>query len=203
MVCGMAAWVFSVHQLIQGCSHEVQFRRTQLNVERLESKTLLAADVVLGGSCPAEVAAEVAADAHENADHLITIKGFGGGSGIDNTMFGNASHMGAYTGSYEIGIPVPGTDDDGNPTLTFDQSGELAAANGDSISFDGSCTVFAAGFVGPVECTYDVSGGTGRFEGVSGYLDGSGTLNADGTFTFQWGGELSSVGSLKGKSGRF
>ena len=180
------------------------FRRTQLNVERLESKTLLAADVVFGAGCPDEVTAEVASEkafhSHEDADHVVPFKGFGGGNGIEDTLFGNATHLGAYTGSYVIGIPVPGTDADGNPTLTFDQSVVLVAANGDSIIFEGSCTVFAAGFVGPMECTYDITGGTGRFEGASGHLDLSGVIHDDFTLTVEISGELSSVGSLKGNS---
>ena len=175
------------------------WRPRQLKLEELELRALLAADIaVLGGGCPAELTGEVASvsDAHKNHDHLVPIKGFGGGSGIDNTLYGNASHLGAYTGSYVLGIPIPGTDDDGNSILTFDQSGELVAANGDSITFDGTCTVYVAGFVGPAKCTYDITGGTGRFENASGYLDLSAVLEADGTFTVQWSGELSSVGAL-------
>lgn len=130
----------------------------------------------------------------------VPLKGSGGSDVITDTLFGNASHLGAYTGSYEVSNFVVGEDSEGNPTYTFDQSGDVVGANGDSFHFEGSCMgpFLSPDLDGPIACAFEIDGGTGRFDGATGSFELTGVIDgATGIATVDWGGTISSVGSLK------
>lgn len=114
---------------------------------------------------------------------------------------GTASHLGRFDLVNRIsvslvrsplaGCPVPGT--------TEIYTATLIAANGDTITLEGTgrgCQTSPTTVA--VVDSVTVTGGTGRFEGASGYLTVRSTVNqANATVVITFDGELSSPGSLK------
>jgi hypothetical protein len=104
---------------------------------------------------------------------------------------GNASHMGAFTGTAEFVLDVC--------NLTYVGSYVFTAANGDSISgpFSGTLTPTAVpGVFANTEIAF-ITGGTGRFTGATGTFHLGGEINLNnGTFSLPWtDGTISTVGS--------
>ena len=133
------------------------------------------------------------------AGKQVPIKASGGGI-VGGTLFGNASHMGKYTGSSQTSNFIVSVDSDGNLVYQFDQSGDIVGANGDSFHFVGACggPFLDPALTGPISCDYIIDGGTGRFDGATGTLDLTGVINGEeGTFVVEWSGSISTVGSLK------
>ncbi len=119
---------------------------------------------------------------------------------VTGTGEGHATHLGrfdlAFAETLRLGQVVAGCS---TPGTTGTSTGSLTAANGDTVMFEGSgtgcptsaTTVRAMAF-------HTVTGGTGRFEGASGYF----TLivavdRPTSTVVATFDGELSTPGSIK------
>lgn len=80
---------------------------------------------------------------------------------------GNASHLGKFTGEYSAVMTTYG------PSIT----GVMTAANGDEIFIE-SISMIAPTPEDPMEyIDYRITGGTGRFDGVTGELYSAGQVN--------------------------
>jgi hypothetical protein len=106
--------------------------------------------------------------------------------------FGNATHLGAYTGTGELYQDVC----NGTYTGTF----HWFAANGDEIygTFEGYLTPTGTPGVYDNHETADVTGGTGRFTGATGHWESGGQVDFTTepiSFVFPTQGWISSVGS--------
>ena len=84
---------------------------------------------------------------------------------VDGSVLGQATHIGRFTLAYKVTVTLPAGNSAGAATLT--------APNGDEIF----TTIVGQGIGVPNTATLNtvmevnaVTGGTGRFEGVSGYL---------------------------------
>lgn len=107
---------------------------------------------------------------------------------------GNATHLGQVTWTYVNCL-----------TSTFEfvsQYGIMTAANGDQVFWHGSVAAGSALTLDYANLTYTgtnffFTGGTGRFDGVSGGFSTRGTFTADlSAITVQASGVISAVGSI-------
>ena len=112
---------------------------------------------------------------------------------------GEASHLGKTVFEFSTVTCVA---DLVAQTLTIFGASTFTGANGDAFFFTSTnvfdLTAIGPDGVGPFTFTGDLAGGTGRFEGASGSLSGTGLNDfniASGTFSLN--GTISSVGSLK------
>ena len=109
-------------------------------------------------------------------------------------VFGNATHVGVYTGTGELYQDVCNS--------TFIGSFHWFAANGDEISgtFEGYlCPTETPGVYDNHE-TAEVTGGTGRFANATGHFELAGQLDFTTnppSFVLPWQGVISSVGSTR------
>jgi hypothetical protein len=84
---------------------------------------------------------------------------------VDGSVVGQATHIGRFTLAYQVTVNLPAGNSTGKATLT--------TSNGDMIF----TTIVGQGIAVPNTATLNtvmevnaITGGTGRFEGVSGYL---------------------------------
>ncbi len=110
--------------------------------------------------------------------------------------FGNATHLGAFTGSGELFQDFC----EDPPNITYTGTSHWFAANGDELS-----STFE-GFLSPTETpgvydnheTSDVTGGTGRFTNATGHTESGGQIDITAEplfFALPFHGWISSVGS--------
>jgi hypothetical protein len=90
-------------------------------------------------------------------------------------LFGNATHLGAFTGTGELYQNFC----EDPPNITYIGSFHLFAANGDEISgtFEGYLTPTGTPGVYDNDETSDVTGGTGRFTGATGHWESGGQVD--------------------------
>ena len=113
-------------------------------------------------------------------------------------LFGNATHLGAFTGTgefYQNFCEDP-------PNITYAGSFHLFAANGDELSgtFEGYLSPTETPGVYDNHETSDVTGGTGRFTGATGHLVSGGQVDFTTdpiSFVTPGQGWISSVGSTQ------
>jgi len=109
-------------------------------------------------------------------------------------VFGNATHLGAYTGTGELYQDVCNS--------TYIGSFHWFAANGDELAgtFEGYLTPTGTPGVFDNHETSDVTGGTGRFTGATGHWDSGGQVDFTTdpiSFVTPGQGWISSVGSTQ------
>jgi hypothetical protein len=108
----------------------------------------------------------------------------------DHFLHGNAIHFGQLNGQesslhhVSCNLSVP------DRQLTASVSGQIVAANGDRIYYSGNDVIditnllTAQGTTGGIQGTWNITGGTGRFEDASGSFTISGLVNfITGTFS--------------------
>ena len=89
--------------------------------------------------------------------------------------FGNATHLGAFTGSGELFQDFC----EDPPNITYTGTSHWFAANGDELSgtFEGYLTPTGTPGVYDNHETSEVTGGTGRFTGATGHLESGGQVD--------------------------
>jgi hypothetical protein len=112
--------------------------------------------------------------------------------------FGNATQLGAFTGTAEF---YPNFCED-PPNITYIGTFHWFAANGDEISgtFDGYLTDPDMDGVYDNYETAEVTSGTGRFTSATGHFELGGQINfttEPPSFVLPWQGYISSVGSTR------
>jgi hypothetical protein len=112
--------------------------------------------------------------------------------------FGNATQLGAFTGTAEF---YPNFCED-PPNITYIGTFHWFAANGDEISgtFDGYLTDPDMDGVYDNYETAEVTGGTGRFTSATGHFELGGQIDfttEPPSFVLPWQGYISSVGSTR------
>jgi hypothetical protein len=112
--------------------------------------------------------------------------------------FGNATQLGAFTGTAEF---YPNFCED-PPNITYTGTFDWFAANGDEISgtFDGYLSPTGTPGVYDNHETAEVTGGTGRFANATGHFELGGQLDFTTdppSFVLPWQGVISSVGSTR------
>ncbi len=113
-------------------------------------------------------------------------------------LFGNATQLGAFTGTgefYENFCEDP-------PNITYTGTFHLFAANGDELSgtFDGYLSPTGTPGVYDNHEVSDVTGGTGRFTSATGHWDSGGQIDVTTeplSFSLPVQGWISSVGSTR------
>ncbi len=113
-------------------------------------------------------------------------------------IFGNATHLGAFTGTgefYQNFCEDP-------PNITYTGSFHWFAANGDELSgtFDGYLSPTGTPGVYDNHENADVTGGTGRFASASGHWESGGQIDVTTeplSFVLPMQGWISSVGSAR------
>ena len=112
-------------------------------------------------------------------------------------LFGNATHLGAFTGTGEFYQDVCNP-----PNITYFGSVHLFAANGDELAntFEGYLTPTGTPGVFDNHENTDVTGGTGRFTGATGHWESGGQIDLTTepiSFSLPTQGWISSVGSTR------
>ncbi len=196
-----------------------RLRNRKLYAERLESRTLMAADglgvdvlcVCEPESCPIESAPSVVdlgvdaveSDQQQPGDRVpfkgtfeVTISSF---IPIDEStalvtfiVEGHGTHLGRFTGEAEAVFNLA--------DLTYEGTSHWIGANGDTIfgTIAGSLTPTTTEGLFDNDETFTVEGGTGRFEGATGSGSAGGQINlVTGLGDSPFQGTISSPGSAK------
>ncbi len=103
-----------------------------------------------------------------------------GGGQIDLSTFafdfgGQATHLGLFTATGQL------------DPQTFQIQGTITAADGDTLNF---VAQFNLGPLGEIEAAFQITGGTGRFDGATGSASGPVNLDPDFMFTLNLEGTI-------------
>ena len=114
-------------------------------------------------------------------------------------IFGNATHLGAFTGTAEFVTKTSAMD---LVKYTYTGTFHWFAANGDEIygTFEGYLSPTETPGVYDNHETADVTGGTGRFASATGHWESGGQVDfttEPPSFVLPWQGWISSVGSTR------
>ncbi len=110
---------------------------------------------------------------------------------------GHVTHLGNVEGGYGNLTNCRMEVRDEVPTIIVDVDGQLAAANGDALFYEGELTVIFVDQVPVVTNVNSITGGIGRWEHASGYFENFFQPQEDGTLLISILGEVSSPGSLQ------
>jgi len=100
------------------------------------------------------------------------------------TDSGWGTHFGAFTSEFHLLVDI-----DLTTGIPLRGGGVIIQTNA-----DGSTVTWWNQFEG-AETGSTITGGSGRFQNAEGWVEGTSVLNADGTFTYDEEGQITSVGS--------